>query len=73
MARLSKDSAAALGIADGAPVTVSTARGAVTLPAQITEMPDGVVWLPTNSTGSTVRRTLGVTEGALVKISGGTG
>ncbi len=26
----------------------------------ITDMPDGVVWLPTNSPGSTVRRTLGV-------------
>jgi NADH-quinone oxidoreductase subunit G len=34
-------------------------------------MVDGVVWVPTNSPGSTVRRTLGVTEGALVDISTG--
>ena len=34
-------------------------------------MPDGVVWLPANSPGSTVRRTLGVGAGAVVEISGG--
>jgi NADH-quinone oxidoreductase subunit G len=70
--RLNKELAAALGVSDGVPVTVRTARGALALPAQITEMPDGVVWLPTNSVGSTVRRTLGVTAGALVQLSGGT-
>lgn len=32
-------------------------------------MPDGVVWLPTNSPGSTVRRSLGATSGAVVRIS----
>ncbi len=53
--RLSK----AWGASDGDPVTVSTERGSITLPALITEMPDDVVWLPTNSPGSTVRRTLG--------------
>jgi NADH-quinone oxidoreductase subunit G len=72
---LSKGTAATLadgaGVADGDPVTVSTERGAITLPALLAEMPDGVVWLPTNSPGSTVRRTLGVTSGAVVKISGG--
>jgi NADH-quinone oxidoreductase subunit G len=29
------------------------------------------VWVPTNSPGSTVRRTLGVTAGAEVEISAG--
>ena len=57
---VARRTAAALGVADGDPVTVGTERGALTLPAAITEMPDGVVWLPTNSPGSTVRRTLGV-------------
>ena len=71
LVRLSKDTATALGVADGDPVTVGTARGALTLPARITEMPDRVVWLPTNSPGSTVRRALGVTSGALVDISAG--
>ncbi|WP_431934719.1 NADH-quinone oxidoreductase subunit G [Micromonospora sp. RP3T] len=67
--RLGKGTAEALGVADGDPVTVGTDRGAVTLPAAITEMPDGVVWLPTNSPGSTVRRSLGATSGHVVKVS----
>jgi NADH-quinone oxidoreductase subunit G len=32
-------------------------------------MADGVVWLPTNSPGSTVRRTLGVTSGGVVSVT----
>jgi NADH-quinone oxidoreductase subunit G len=67
--RISKSTAADLAVADGDPLTVGTARGAITLPALITDMADGVVWVPTNSPGSSVRRTLGVTEGALVDIS----
>jgi NADH-quinone oxidoreductase subunit G len=69
--RLGKGLAASLRVSDGDPVTVSTYRGAVTLPARITEMIDGVVWLPTNSPGATVRRTLGVTAGAVVTVSAG--
>jgi NADH-quinone oxidoreductase subunit G len=69
--RLAKDLAEALGVADGDPVTVGTDRGALTLPAAITDMPAHVVWLPTNSPGATVRRTLGVTSGAVVRISAG--
>ncbi|GAA1845316.1 NADH-quinone oxidoreductase subunit G [Asanoa iriomotensis] len=69
--RLDKTTAEAIGVADGEAVTVGTGRGAVTLPAMITEMPAGVVWLPTNSPGSTTRRTLGVTSGAVVSISAG--
>jgi NADH-quinone oxidoreductase subunit G len=69
--RLSKTTAWALGVTDGAAVTVGTDRGALTLPAQITEMPDEVVWVPTNSPGSTVRRSLGATSGAIVRLSAG--
>jgi NADH-quinone oxidoreductase subunit G len=69
--RLAKTTAERLGVADGDPVTVGTEVGSLTLPALVTEMPDGVVWLPTNSPGATVRRTLGVTAGALVTISPG--
>ncbi|MDG4827990.1 NADH-quinone oxidoreductase subunit G [Solwaraspora sp. WMMD1047] len=69
--RLGKETAAALGVADGDPVTVGTDRGALTLPAEITDMPDDVVWLPTNSPGSTVRRSLGVTSGAVVRLAAG--
>jgi NADH-quinone oxidoreductase subunit G len=67
--RLSKSRAAELGVAEGDAVTVGTARGALTLPLAITDMPDAVVWLPTNSPGSTVRRTLGVPAGSLVTIA----
>jgi NADH-quinone oxidoreductase subunit G len=60
------------GIASGDLVTVRSEQGAMTLPAQIVDdMVDGVVWVPTNSAGSTVRRTLGVTAGAEVEISSG--
>jgi NADH-quinone oxidoreductase subunit G len=69
--RVGKALAAKLGVADGDDVTVRTERGSVTLPAAVTDMADGVVWLPTNSTGSTVRRTLGVTSGAVVSVAAG--
>ncbi|MDA3641653.1 NADH-quinone oxidoreductase subunit G, partial [Mycobacterium xenopi] len=66
--RLSADTAAEIGAADDVPVTVSTARGAITLPLTITDMPSRVVWLPLNSPGSAVHRQLGVTVGAVVSI-----
>jgi NADH-quinone oxidoreductase subunit G len=68
---ISKGTAAALEVSDGTPLRVSTDRGTITLPALVTEMPDGVVWVPTNSPGSTVRRTLGVAGGAIVTLSRG--
>jgi NADH-quinone oxidoreductase subunit G len=71
IARIGKVLARQLGVADGDPVTVGTERGTVTLPAAVTEMPDGVVWLPTNSPSSTVRRTLGVTSGGVVSVAAG--
>ena len=67
--RVGKELATRLGVADGDPVTVGTAAGAITLPVAIADLPDQVVWLPTNSPGATVRRTLGVTAGALVDIT----
>ncbi len=41
----------------------------LTLPLLVDEMPDRVVWLPTNSPGSTVRQTLGVDAGAVVNVT----
>jgi NADH-quinone oxidoreductase subunit G len=49
-------------------VTVSSERGAITLPLTITEMPDRVVWVPINAVGSGVHQQLGVTVGAVVSI-----
>ena len=66
--RLSAATAEAISAADGDDVTVSTARGDISLPLAITEMPDNVVWLPLNSPGSAVHRRLGVTPGAVVKL-----
>lgn len=66
--RLSSATATEIGAADGDKVTVSTSRGAVILPLHITEMPDRVVWLPLNSSGSAVHQQLGVTLGSVVKL-----
>ncbi|MCM4079345.1 NADH-quinone oxidoreductase subunit G [Paractinoplanes hotanensis] len=72
VARIGKALAAALGVIDGDVVTVATDRGAITLPAEVTrELPPHVVWLPTNSPGSTVGRSLGVTAGAVVRLTAG--
>jgi NADH-quinone oxidoreductase subunit G len=71
VARIGKEMAETLGVADGDVITVSTDRGGITLPAEITDLPPQVVWLPTNSPGSTVRRSLGVTSGAVVRLSAG--
>jgi NADH-quinone oxidoreductase subunit G len=66
--RLSAETAAEINAADGEAVTVSTERGAITLPLAVTDMPDRVAWLPLNSAGSAVHRQLGVTVGAVVTI-----
>ncbi|NLG55988.1 MAG: NADH-quinone oxidoreductase subunit G [Rhodococcus sp.] len=73
VARISASRAAELGVIDGQPVTVSTDRGAITLPAAITDLPDAVVWLPLNSPGSNVYRQLSVGIGAVVTVTAGTG
>ncbi|MCV7178601.1 NADH-quinone oxidoreductase subunit G [Mycolicibacterium sphagni] len=66
--RLSPATAADIRAGDGDVVAVSTGRGAISLPLVITEMPDGVVWLPLNSPGSAVHEQLGVTVGTVVRI-----
>ena len=71
VARLSAATAGEVDVAAGELVTVSTERGAVTLPVEITDMVDGVVWLPLNSAGSAVHATLGVTVGQPVAIARG--
>ncbi|MFE3289118.1 NADH-quinone oxidoreductase subunit G [Rhodococcus sp. NPDC059234] len=66
--RLSAGSAAEIDAAESDLVTVSTHRGAITLPLTITDMPDRVVWLPVNSPGSQVHRHLGAAAGDVVGI-----
>ncbi len=66
---LSPATAAEIGAKAGDSITVTSDRGAITLPLVLADLPDRVVWLPTNSPGSRVRSTLGVDAGAVVGIS----
>jgi NADH-quinone oxidoreductase subunit G len=68
VARMSAATAAEAGTADGAKVTVATGHGSITLPVEIAEMPDRVVWLPTNSAGCRVRRDLTAGHGSVVSV-----
>jgi len=68
VAKMSAATAAEAGVGDGGKVTVATERGAITVPVEVTDMPDGVVWLPTNSAGCAVRAGLGAGHGSLVTV-----
>jgi NADH-quinone oxidoreductase subunit G len=67
-ARISKATAEQVGVAEGEDVSVSTEHGALIVPVAIDDLPDGVVWLPTNARGCAVRATLGATSGSVVKL-----
>jgi NADH-quinone oxidoreductase subunit G len=60
-----------LGLAEGDEVVLRTRRGAVTLPAVVADLPDRVVWAPTNSGGLPLARVLGVGAGDVVGIEPG--
>jgi NADH-quinone oxidoreductase subunit G len=68
VARVSAATASAAGVSEGDKVTVATAAGAVTVPVDVVDMADGVVWLPTNSSGSAVRADLGAGHGSRVSL-----
>jgi NADH-quinone oxidoreductase subunit G len=68
VARVSPATAADAGVADGDKVTVATLAGSVTVPLYVTDMTDGVVWLPTNSSGSAVRTDLAAGHGSRVTL-----
>ncbi|MFQ1001833.1 NADH-quinone oxidoreductase subunit G [Modestobacter sp. SSW1-42] len=59
VARLAAATATRLGLAEGDPLTVA---GSVTLPLQLADLPEDVVWLPMGS---------GLRPGAVVALSGG--
>ncbi len=71
VARISLGTAQGVGVVDGGSIAVSTAAGTITLPVVITDMPDHVVWLPTNSLGSAVRETLHADAGDTVRLAPG--
>jgi NADH-quinone oxidoreductase subunit G len=68
VALVSAATATAAGAVDGDKVTVSTAAGSVTVPLDVTDMAEGVVWLPTNSPGAAVRADLGAGHGSRVTL-----
>ena len=68
VARMSAATAAEAGTTDGGKITVATGHGAITVPVETADMPDRVVWLPTNSAGSRVRRDLGAGHGSVVTV-----
>ena len=70
-ALMSQATAEALGVAGRASVVLGSSRGSVELPLTIADVVDGTVWAPTNSEGSTLLETLGVTHGGVVTVHGG--
>lgn len=69
VARLSAETAQELGITPGELLSVSSAKGTITLPLVLADLPAGVVWLPQCSTGSFVYETLGAVNGTVVTIA----
>ena len=66
---LNAATAAANNVSAGQDVAVSTERGAIVAPVELADLPDGVVWLPTNARGGAVRATLGAVHGSLVTLT----
>jgi NADH-quinone oxidoreductase subunit G len=69
VALINEKTAAEIGVAAGKRVRISSERGSITLPVDIADVADGVVWVPTNSSHSFVRRDLAAGSGAIVKIA----
>jgi NADH-quinone oxidoreductase subunit G len=67
--RLSEATAAENGVQGEELVTVSTDHGSITLPLEVTDLPDRVVWLPLNSPGSSLYTALGPVVGHVVQIA----
>jgi NADH-quinone oxidoreductase subunit G len=71
IAVLNASTAAEVGVAAGQQLAVATGRGSISLPVAIGDLPDRVVWLPTNAVGSAVRRELNADAGDVVRLSAG--
>jgi NADH-quinone oxidoreductase subunit G len=50
-------------------VTLTGDRGSLTLPAEVADVPDGVVWVPANSAGNGVLADL-ASPGSRVTVKG---
>lgn len=69
VARVSGATAAGVGVQDGELLQISTESGSVELPLVVTDMPDGVVWIPFNSPKSRVTLALGASAGDSVRLT----
>ncbi|TXL57979.1 NADH-quinone oxidoreductase subunit G [Aeromicrobium terrae] len=59
----------AAGIEPGGSATISNKTGSATFPAEVADLPDGVVWVPANS--GTNLRSINAGHGTVVQLSGG--
>ncbi|MEU6719508.1 NADH-quinone oxidoreductase subunit G [Nonomuraea sp. NPDC046802] len=68
-ALVSESTAAELGITDGDKIVIGDPESeAVTLPVRVADLPDRVVWVPSNSGGCSVTRDLRAVAGDIVTI-----
>ncbi|GII93571.1 NADH-quinone oxidoreductase subunit G [Sinosporangium siamense] len=67
-ALLSESTAAEAGVVDGDTLNVSTKSGTISLPVRVADLPDRVVWVPSNSAGRSVTRDLRAVAGDVVTI-----
>ncbi|MEP6851279.1 MAG: NADH-quinone oxidoreductase subunit G [bacterium] len=72
-ALLAPATAAEVGVRAGDHVRVGGPAGAVVVPVMVADLPERVVWLPSNAPGCEVRRDLGAGAGDLVTVSATTG
>jgi NADH-quinone oxidoreductase subunit G len=68
--RASQATLQAFGIDPGGPATISTPAGSATFFTEVADLPDGVVWAPTNS-GVSLRAALGAGFGDRVTLTAG--
>jgi NADH-quinone oxidoreductase subunit G len=61
----------AAGVEPGGQVTIGTKQGSVSFPAEVADLPDGVVWVPANS--GTNLRSIGAGHGSTVNLTSGGG
>lgn len=68
VAVISPKRASSLGIKDGELLKISNSKGAIVLPVLIEEIHEDAVWVPRNSGGSELLRTLGVASNSVVTV-----
>jgi NADH-quinone oxidoreductase subunit G len=68
VAVISPKRAAALGVANGEKITISNECGSITLESLVEEIHDDAVWLPRNSSGSQLLRTLCTASNSVVTV-----